>query len=94
MWFVLNGLRHRCGQPRFADPRLPRDQHHPSLPGLRLAPAPQHQVDLFVTPDERRRLRAQCLETADDAAFALYAPGTLRLAKTGESLWTEILDVE
>ena len=74
-------------------PARPR-QHHPALASFRLLPAPQQQVELLVAPDERRRLRAQRLEAAQDAAFADHAPGALRLGKTGERLRPEILDLE
>ena len=91
---ALDALRQRRGQARLADARLARDQHHPPLAGLRLLPAPQQQIELLVAPDERRRLRAQRLEAAQDAAFADHAPGALRLGKAGERLRPEILEFE
>src|ERR1700756_507531 len=36
----------------------------------------------------------QCLKPADDRALANHTPGTLWLAKTGERLRPEILDLE
>src|SRR5215469_16973960 len=83
---ALNALRQRCGEARLADPRLARNQHHPPLAGFRLLPAPQQQVELFIAPDEWRRLRAQRLEAAQDAAFAKHTPGVLQLGKPGERL--------
>jgi hypothetical protein len=38
---ALDALRERRGQARLADPRLPREQHHPTFAGFCLAPAPQ-----------------------------------------------------
>ena len=70
------------------------DQHHPPLAGFRLLPAPQQQIELFVATEERRRLRAQRLETAEDAAFSDNAPGALRFGKSGKLLRSEILDLE
>src|SRR6516164_3970744 len=57
-------------------------------------PAPQQQVEFFVTADQGCGLRAQRLETADDIAFAKDAPGALRFGKTGERLQPEILEFE
>src|ERR1700730_15758415 len=54
----------------------------------------QQEVELFVAPDKWRRLRAQCFEAAPDATLSDHTPGALRLAKTGERLWAEILDLE
>jgi hypothetical protein len=49
----LDALRQCCGQARFADPGLAGDQHHPPFAELRLLPAPQQQVELFVAADQR-----------------------------------------
>src|SRR5215470_2265367 len=83
-----------CGEARLANPGLARDQHDPSLAGLCLPPAPHKQVELLVAADERSRLGAQCLEAAQDAAFAEHMPSALRLGKTGERLRPEILELE
>src|SRR5215831_12693505 len=81
-------------QARFAEARLPRKQYHPPVAGFRLPPAPQQELELFVAPDERRHLRAQCLEAAQDAAFADDPPHALPFCKPGEWLRPEILDLE
>ena len=47
-------LGKRGREPRLADARLARDQHHPSFAALCLCPAPDEQLDFLVTPDERR----------------------------------------
>ena len=57
-------LRKRRREPRLADARLAGDQHHPPFAALRLLPAAEQQLDFLVTPDERRRPRAQRLEPA------------------------------
>src|SRR6516165_2635719 len=90
----LDMLRHGRGQARFTDARLAGDQHHPSLAQLRLLPAPRQEVELLVAADERRGPRTQCLKAADDPALADHTPGTLWLAKTGERLRPEILQLE
>src|SRR5215472_2847318 len=87
-------LRQCRGQARLADARLAGDQHHTPCAGLRLLPAPQQEVELLVAADERRGSRTQCLKAANDPALADHTPGRLRLAKTGERLEPEILDLE
>ena len=82
------------GQARLADARLTGDQHHPPFVQVRLLPAPQQQIELFVTPNQRCRPRTQCLKAADDPALADHTPGALWLAKTGEALRPEILDLK
>src|SRR5215831_11943893 len=72
---VLDTLRERGGESRLADARLTRDQHHPPFAGLRLLPAAGKQFDFFVTTDERRRPRAQCLEAAYLVTLAQHSPG-------------------
>src|SRR5215471_11334853 len=61
---ALDALRQHRSDARLADPRLARKQHDAALAGFCLLPAPQQQVELFVAPDEWRRLRPQCLEAA------------------------------
>src|SRR5262245_4812481 len=92
--FALDALRQHHAEARFADARLPRNQHHPPLAGFRLLPAPQQQIELFVATEQRRRLRAQRLEPAEDVAFPDNAPGALGFAKAGKLLRSEILDLE
>ena len=77
------GLGQRCAQARLADPRLAGDQHDASFAAFRLLPAALQQIELLVAPDQWCGLRTQCLEAADDHAFACHTPGTLRLGKTG-----------
>ena len=89
-----DALRQLGRKPRLADPRLARDQHHSAFAGLRLLPAPQQQIELFLAPDQARRLRAQRLKATQNAALADDAPGALRLGKAGEGLRPEILDLE
>jgi hypothetical protein len=91
---ALDALRQRRGQARFADARLAGDQHHPPFAELRLLPAPQHQVELFVAADQWSGPRTQCLKTADDLALADHTPGTLWLGKPRKRLGAEILDLE
>src|SRR5262249_41407883 len=81
-------------QARFADSRLARDQHDPALALLRLAPAPQQQLDLLVAPYKRRCSRAQCLETAQHAALGDDPPGALRLGEACDVAQSEILDLK
>ena len=42
-------------EPRLADARFAREEHHAPLAGLCLLPAAQQQIELLFTPDERRR---------------------------------------
>lgn len=84
----------RRREARLADPRLTGDENHPSLAALCLLPAPQQQVELFIAPDKRRCLGAQCLEATDDGAFVEHQPSALRLGKARQTLRPEILDFE
>src|SRR4029077_2965248 len=70
----LDPFRYRRRQPRLAEARLARDPHHAAFAGLGLLPAAQQKLQLLVTPDHRRRPRAQGLEAADFAALAENAP--------------------
>src|SRR5271156_3063846 len=90
----LDALRQCRGQARLADARLAGDQYHPPFAGLRLLPAPQQEVELFVAADQRCGPRTQGLEAADDPALADHTPRRLWLGETGERLGTEILDLE
>src|SRR5438445_13163521 len=69
----------RHAHPRLADAGLAADQYNAAFAGFRPLPLASQQLDLFVAPDERCGLRAQCLEAAQDATFADNAPGTLRV---------------
>src|SRR5215472_6572977 len=89
-----DALRQRRGQSRLADAGLAGDQYDPALAGLGLPPAAQEQVAFLVAADERRRLRAQRLEAADDAAFADHLPGARRPDEAGERLRPEVLNLE
>src|SRR5208282_6488026 len=90
--FDVFGKRRR--EPRLADARLARDQHHPSFAALGLFPASDKQLDFLPTPDERRLPRAQRLEAAYLAAFAQDAPRALRLGKAGKLLRPEVFEIE
>src|SRR5215470_2164590 len=94
VWLALDPHRQGRGQPRLADPRLARDQHYSAFARVRLLPAAQQQVELFVAPDQGCGLGAQGLKATEDLAFAEDAPGALRLSKAGERLRPEILDRE
>jgi hypothetical protein len=83
----------RC-QPRLADARLARDQHHPSFTALRLLPSADKQFDFLIAPDEQRRLGTQCREAAQNLALANDPSGRLRLGKPGERLRPEIGEIE
>src|SRR5262245_50075290 len=83
-------LGKRRREPRLADARLAGDQYHSTFPSLRLLPASDKQVDFLVTPDKRRRLRAQRLEAAQDPALAQDPPRALRLGEAGEHLQPDI----
>src|SRR5262245_31935064 len=93
MRFAGDALCKRRGQPRLADAGLAGDQHDPALTGLGLPPAALEQVEFLVAADQRRRLRAQCLEAADDAAFADHLPGMRPLGEAGERLRPEAFDL-
>jgi hypothetical protein len=90
----FNLLRQRGREPRLADARLAGDQHRPPFAGLRLLPAAQQQLELLVTPDERRLPRAQRLEAAQHPALADDPPRRLRLGKSGKRLRPEIGKLE
>src|SRR5215469_18876124 len=90
---ALDALRQRRSEARLADPRLARKQDDAAFAGFCLLPAPQQKVELFVAPDEWRRLRPQCLEAAQDAAFADHSPDVRWLVKPGEPLEAEILEI-
>src|SRR6516225_9472948 len=94
MRLVCDVLEKRYGQPRFADARLTGDQHHSALAGICLLPAAQQELNFLLTPDERRRLRAQGLEAAHRAAFAQHPPRALQSGKPGKLLRPEILQIE
>ena len=94
MRITLDALRQRRAEARFANPRLPRDQHHVPLAGFRLLPAAQQEVELFIAPDERGSLGAKRLETTQHAALTDDTPSALRFGKPGERLLAEIVDLE
>jgi hypothetical protein len=92
--FRGDALLDRLGQPRLADPRLRGNQDDPPLAGLGLDPAPQQEVNLLVAANERRRARAQGLETAGDAALADDAPHQLVGGEPLQRLRAHIADLE
>ena len=94
MGLASDVLGQRRREPRLADARLAGEEDHSSFAALRLVPAAQEQLDFLVSPDERRRSRAQGLEAADLAALAQDPPGALRIAKTGELLRSEVFQIE
>src|SRR5262249_3991893 len=57
-------------------------------------PAARQQAKFLVTANERRCLCAQCLEAADDAAFADHLPGARCLGEAGERLRPEVFDLD
>jgi hypothetical protein len=52
MRFSGEAFQERSGQSRFANTGLPRKQHHLTLAGPCLRPAPQEQFEFFFAPDE------------------------------------------
>ena len=69
-------LCERNAQARLSNTRLTRQQHDPPFTLLRLCPAPEQQLNLFLASDERGAGggRMQSLEPALDRALASYAP--------------------
>src|SRR3954471_25055277 len=65
----------RLGETGLAHPWLSRDQHHLAVAGLRLRPAAQQQLDLFLAPNQRRQTRAQRLELTERAVLRDHLPG-------------------
>src|SRR5215472_7778478 len=62
---VLDPLVQGGGETRLANARLAREQHHPTFTIFGAMPLAQEQVDLFLTPDQRREHRpVQRLEPA------------------------------
>ena len=53
VWLLRDAFFHCFGQPRFANPRISRDQHDPPVAGFGLVPATQQKLDLFFSSDER-----------------------------------------
>ena len=84
----------RFGQPRFADPRLGRDQHGLPVAGFGLFPAAQQKLDLFVPSDERCSARAQRLKSAFHGACAQRRPGLHRPGEAFDLALPEVLKVE
>ena len=81
-------------QPRLADPRLAREQHHPPVTTRSLPPAAQQQLEFFVATNQRRGGRAQCFEPAVEAARAEHPPCRDRLGKTIERDLPKVVVVE
>jgi hypothetical protein len=61
------------------------------LATFRLLPTPEDLREVFLAPDERRRLRTQCFEPADNTAFADDAPAELRFGKACQRLGPELI---
>ena len=51
----LEPLQQRSREARLADARLAGDQHDAPFAGLGLLPAPHQQIELLVSPEQRRR---------------------------------------
>jgi hypothetical protein len=78
-----------------SDAGLAVQQHHLAFGGNRPLPAAQQQLYFLLAPDKRRQGRAaQCLEPADDSAFADDAPRALGFGKAGERLRPEIVEIK
>jgi hypothetical protein len=54
MWLVRHVVFQHLHQARFADPRLPAQQHHLAEALLDLCPALQQQLHFLLAPDQRR----------------------------------------
>src|SRR5262249_51809291 len=79
---LTEALLERARDPRLADTRFAREQDDTALALPSLSPAAQQQLDLFLTPDQRRQApRAQRLETALDGTGPDHLPRTDRLGK-------------
>src|SRR5918992_556182 len=87
MGLVGEALAQRAHDPRLADARLAREQHHLALALLGPLPAIDEEADLVLAPDQRRELLAvQRLEAAFGATFAFDAPRGQRLGEAPQPL--------
>src|SRR5262249_28644530 len=78
-----------------ANARLARKQHHAAFASFRAMPLAQQEVDLLLTPDERREHRPmQRLEPAFDGALANHLVGVDRPRKALHLDGTEIAAFE
>src|ERR1700693_4438876 len=79
---VLDLLLQGGGETGLADAWLAREQHHLTFPTFHPLPLAPQQVDLLITPDERREhCPVQPLEPAFDAALANHLVGVHRPRK-------------
>ena len=92
--FSGDPLSQRLRKAGLAHARFSGNQHHPSVPGLRLRPAAEQQFHLLVAADQRCGAGTQRLELADRAVFRHDVPGRHRHGQTFEFDRAEILALE
>ena len=95
MWLGSDVLGQGSREPRLADARLARDQHHSSFAALRLLPTADKQLDFLVTPDEGSQ--ASCMQRFEPAfhrTCAQYRPGVHRPGDALEVLCPKVLKLE
>src|SRR5262245_61866972 len=85
----------RPRQPRLADARLSRQQHHAALAALGLVPAAQQQLKFLFPPEKWRRSRLMLrLEPAFNLAYPEHLTHMHWLGKSLERVPPEIAVVE
>ena len=88
---VAEMLLHRRQQPRLADPRLAREQHHLALAALGPLPAPQQQAHLLLAPDQREQGRG--VERLEPARRRADAEDPVRPDRLGEALGLDAAEI-
>ena len=93
---LLAQLRQQCGgERRLADSRLAGEQHHLSMPALRLLPSAAQQADLLVAADElRRRARGGGLGLVGRLQLAADGIGLYRIGDALEAVRAEVTVLE
>src|SRR5690242_16756658 len=82
MRLAAEPLLERRNQARLSDARFAGEQHKLTFTLFCLAPTPQQQLELLVTPDERRhRPGMHRLEAALDGSLSHHLPGRDRFGE-------------
>ena len=82
-------------EPRLADPRLAREQHHLALAVARLPPTALQQRDLLLAADKRREGRGLTrLGTALNPALARDPPDREKLGEALQALRPDVVEVK
>ena len=95
MGFGLEPLQQRSREARLADARLAGDEHDAPFAGLGLLPAPRQQIELLVSPEQRRgEIGPTSLKTVLHPACPGDVPHVHRVGEAFERLPAEVAVVE